>query len=140
VQEVRVVEVRPREVRLAEVRPAEVRPAQALRFALLRCARMRFAASLRSASLRFASRRDGRMPGFSSRDAFQASTPCLSRETCSSLSIRNRSEHAARHSAYDELLCPNSEDLKLLCPAPQAASVSWRFTLAAVLLLARRRA
>src|SRR5262245_6464803 len=53
-----------------------------LRFASLRLASIRFAA-LRSAPPRFAlvrsaPLRSGRMSGFSSRHAFQASTPCLS--------------------------------------------------------------
>ena len=57
-----------------------------LRFAPLRFAPLR-SAPLRFAPLRFAPLRSGRMLGFSSRHAFQASTPCLSNATCSSFAI-----------------------------------------------------
>ncbi len=83
-RKVGMVEARPEEVSPAEVRPAEVCLAEAR---LGRFAPRRFV-PLRFASRRFASLRSGRVPGFSSRHRFQASTPCLSNATCSSFAMR----------------------------------------------------
>jgi hypothetical protein len=66
--EVRLAEVRPTEARLDEVRPAKVRSFE-----------------LRPLSL--ASTSFGSAVGFSLRHLFQASVPCMSNATCSSLAM-----------------------------------------------------
>src|SRR5215831_16148118 len=65
-----------------------------VRFVLLRSALLRFAL-LRSALLRVVPLKSGRMSGFSSRHAFQASTPFLSIVTCPSFAVGDCQGEAA---------------------------------------------